>query len=579
MHQLPFWVLVICAIAVPAKGDDTPTEWNPRERFLKELVADVPGTLKKQDPTTGRFRFGDPWLCGDQNVIFALTVAWATEDSTNPFHHDQALLESVMKGGDALIAAQDKQGAWPFLKRDNSYWGQFANCWTYSRWVRAFQVIKGAMPAARREHWEAGLKLGLSQMARSLPTAVVQNIPCYHAMGLYGAGMCFDREDWKQIASNYLAKVIAAQSPDGYWTEHSGPVVGYNAVYVEALGAYYSMSHDAGVIEPLRRAAVFHRTFTYPDGSSVETVDERNPYHRGPASPNLGFSFTPEGRALLLQQMKFLNWTVGADSAADFILSGQTGPAGDRATDQEMIVVGKDDALVWRKSPWFICLSAYVCPQSTSRWIQDRQNLASIYHEKAGLILGGGNTKMQPLWSSFTVGDTAQLRHKPGDQKPDFLPKGDLIHVPSRSQLKADKLEPSLSLTYGTEECTLAVRPLDDHRLKVICQATGHSPKPVEGHLTFLPPARARVQNANGQVATLGNGSLSWSAADMGGWFQYGNVRVSVPTGAKLLWPVKRHNPYKKDGSSRLEDARLVLCLPISSAASKQEITLQVGAN
>ena len=33
-----------------------------------------------------------------------------------------------------------------------------------------------------------------------------------------------------------------------------------------------------------------------------------------------------------------------------------------------------------------------------------------------GVFLGGGNTKLQPLWSTFTVGDVSLLKHKPGDE-------------------------------------------------------------------------------------------------------------------------------------------------------------------
>jgi hypothetical protein len=47
----------------------------------------------------------------------------------------------------------------------------------------------------------------------------------------------------------FMAKVVAAQTPGGWWVEHSGPVVAYNFVYVEALGIYYAMSRDAGVLE------------------------------------------------------------------------------------------------------------------------------------------------------------------------------------------------------------------------------------------------------------------------------------------------------------------------------------------
>jgi hypothetical protein len=72
------FLLLACAVAGAAGHRPTEgTEWNPRARFLKSLVAGVPAILKSQDSKTGRFGT-QPWVCGDQNVIFPLAAAWAT---------------------------------------------------------------------------------------------------------------------------------------------------------------------------------------------------------------------------------------------------------------------------------------------------------------------------------------------------------------------------------------------------------------------------------------------------------------------------------------------------------------------
>jgi len=581
-------------------GDD----WNPRERFLKSLVSDVPAILKSQNRETGRFGT-EPWICRDQHDIFPLAAAWAIEDKSNPYCHSTNVLEAIMKGGDALIADQDKNGAWIFRKKDNSTWGQTLMPWTYSRWIRAFALIKDAMPAERRRHWEKGLLLGFNSISKSC-LGHLHNIPTHHAMALYCAGECFGRDDWKQQARVFMAKVVAAQNPGGWWSEHSGPVVLYNTVYVDALGVYYAMSRNAdtplrdlqshhnSVLEALRRSAMFHATFTYPDGSSVETVDERNPFHPGVEHGNVGLSATTEGRGYLLRQYRLSKWSVSADDAASFLLYGQTGPAASTAADRDgaMTVVGNNEALVLRKQPWFICLSAFVCEPPNNRWQQDRQNFVSIFHDRTGLIVGGGNTKLQPFWSNFTVGDTSLLQHKPGDQNPKFKPKGDLIHVPSAARLRADKDAPSLDLKYGDEDCRVTVRPLDARRLTITYEAGGsRSPNAIrsageddrvrgtrstEGHITFLPNLKTTLKSATGKTTKLGEDAFEWTSADLGERFDYGAVRVSVPPGARLAWPKKCHNPYKKDGGSTLEEARLVLCLPFGSSSSRREITLEV---
>ncbi|MFZ2644455.1 MAG: hypothetical protein WA117_25925 [Verrucomicrobiia bacterium] len=578
---------LICSLLAASTVATAAGEWNPREKFLRSLVEDVPAILKSQNRQTGRFG-SEPWICTDQNPVFPLAAAWAIEDKANPYYHSAEVLEAVMKAGDALVADQDKNGMWTFRKKDHSTWGQILMPWTYSRWIRAFALIKDSMPAERRQYWEKGLLLGFSNISKGC-LGHVHNIPSHHAMALYCAGLCFNRDDWKQQARAFMAKVVAAQTPGGWWVEHSGPVVAYNFVYSEALGVYYAMSRDASVLEALRRAAVFHGTFVYPDGSNVETVDERNPYEIGtahgkvgftftPVERNVGFSFTPEGRGFLQHQFQLRQWSVAADEAACHLLYGQSGPAARLAadSDEQLAVVGNNEALVLRRKPWFICMSAFICDQSTSRWIQDRQNFVSIFHDRTGLIVGGGNTKMQPFWSNFTVGDTALLQHKPGDENPKFKPKDGLVHLPSAARLRAEKDAPGLDLTYGGEDCRITAQPKGDRTLTLVCEVSRKSDKAVEAHIVFLPRIGKSVTCASGKTVKLGEAAFDWAAADIGAWFEHGGVRVNVPPGARLAWPKKRHSPYTKDGRSGLHDARLVLCLPFAGV-SKRVITLEIA--
>lgn len=554
------------------------SDWNPREPYLRQLVGSVPYFLRIQNKDTGRFG-EEPWITEDQNVIFQLAVAWSIQDRTNPHHLDKTVLEAVMKGGDALADAQDKDGNWTFRKKDNSTWGQTLEPWAFNRWMRAYHIIQGAMPPERRAKWERAMLISCKRLEGVMRTGRVHNKTAYHAATMYCAGICFQREDWKQAARDFMAKVVAEQSPGGWWSEHSGPVVGYNPVYVEALGIYYALSHDKTVLEALRRGAVYHATLTYPNGSSVETVDERNPFHEGVDRGNVGFSFTSEGRGYLLRQSTFPGkWSVSTDNAAAHLLYGETGAITPVASDREenLTVLGNNEALVHRHRPWFICISAFTCEQSPSRWIQDRQNFVSIYHDRAGLIIGGGNTKLQPFWSNFTIGETSQLMHKPGDEKPGFKPKGDLVHMPVKAALRADKTAPGIDLNYGREQCRITARPLDDHRIALICESTSDSGQPVEGHVVFLPHLEADLKSAAGKTTKLGRTRFSWTTSELGGWFECAGVRVNIPPGASLRWPELQHNPYKKDGSSTLENARLVLCVPFSKNVLRQEIIMEV---
>ncbi|MFH1266301.1 MAG: hypothetical protein ABIK89_11285, partial [Planctomycetota bacterium] len=477
---------VAAMIVASARGADL----EYKARLLGELVEQVPGILKAFDPETGKFGSGI-WICGDQNAMYPLAVAYATPGEGNPYHKDGELLKVIAKSGGPLIENMDAQGRWIFEKKDGSTWGMIFMPWTYSRWIRTFGLVRDDMPEEARNAWTKALTLGYTGISKTC-LGGVHNIPTHHAMGLYAAGKTLDRPEWCEQAAEFMTKVVGTQSEAGYWSEGGGPVVAYDFVYVDALGTYYAASGDESVLPALEKASIFHRHFTYPGGQNVETIDQRNPFHDNVAAGNVGFTFSPAGRAYLKNQWSRLGIdNLDADLIASLLLYGEEGPVEETPPGQaEQFFVltesGADRAATVRRGPWFVCFSAYTTPIVNSRWIQDRQNFVSIYHDKVGLILGGGNTKLQPAWSSFTVGDVTLLAHTPGDTSPDFSPKGELYHVPSAAKLIREPV-PGLDLTYGPETCRVRVAAKDDRTLEYQIETTAAGDLPVAAHLTLIP--------------------------------------------------------------------------------------------
>jgi hypothetical protein len=564
-------LILLSVVALPVAAQTPPlTTWPPREFLLKGLTGAIEPILKSQDPATGRFG-SQPWICSDQNVLLPLAAAWSIQDPANPWYHSDRVLQAIARGGEALVADQDANGMWTFRKKDNSTWGQIHMPWTYSRWIRAYVLVKDALPAESRAKWEQGLLLGFKGI-RKYMDGRIQNIPCHHAMGLYIAGMAFDNAEWREAATKYMARTVAEQDPAGFWSENFGPVIGYNEVYVDAIGAYYHFSRDPAVLEALRRAAQFHSAVLWPDGSAVACLDERQIYHAGLELGTVGFTFTPEGRGYLLQQMSQYmgaGSTANAEYAANMLLYGDGGTgvkppaAGDKATAW----IGKHDGYISRAKPWQWAISGYACPVPNNRWIQDRHNLLDIFCDNLGLVAGGGNTKLQPYWSTFTVGDCSLLKHTPGDENPVFNPKIDLQWVPTSAKLSEDG---RLSLKYGALDMSVRCQTQADHSLKVIYEAPAD--QRVEAHLP-LQNRGSKLTLANGRKLRLGDEDLVLTSDEIGGWFDYMGLRVTVPEGASLRWPLRQHDQYKKDGSSGLRAAKLVLVMPFSGT-SRYEVGL-----
>jgi len=558
-----FSIVLMFTIPSLAFGAGEFEDWPPRGYFIRSLVGEVPGILKGYDAATGRF--GDePWTCQDQNHIFTLAAAWALDVPENPYYHEPDLLSVIARGGEALVDEMDEWGMWTFRKKDNSTWGQIHMPWTYSRWIRAYSLVKDALPAEARQKWEKGLLRGFTGIRKYMDGGV-HNIPTHHAMALYIAGQCFDNQEWRDAAQAFMAKVVGEQCEGGYWSEHCGPVVGYNAVYVDALGAYYCCSKDPAALEALGRSAVFHSSVLWPDGSSVSCIDERQIYHSGAMTGNVGFSWTPEGRGFLLRQLSLYagpdERLASGDYAASMLLYGGDGevampPAASSRFTREM---DGGRMLIRRDAPWQWAMAGYACAIAPNRWIQDRQNLVDVYHDGLGLVIGGGNTKLQPLWSTFTAGDTSLLRHTPGDTAPDFCPVIELRWVPDAAHISNEPGSSTLTLGYGDVSCSVAAGPQADGALTLTYRAA--KGQRAEAHVPFMRRA-ASVNSERGEVYNLQETELTLTSDKMGAFFEYAGLRVTMPEGASLVWPAKQHDPYVKDGASALGNAKLVLVLP-----------------
>ena len=556
MKKLLF-LLALCAVVLRAEE-----VWPDRKALMDRIVPYVPWCIKTFDPATGEFGT-KPWICTDQNALWPLAVAWATEMPGNPYYHDPKILAMIAKGGEKLVDEQDPKGMWIFRKKDNSTWGMIHMPWTYIRWIRAWMLVRDALPETSRAKWEKGLKLGFGRIAPTLPKSRVQNIPATRAAALYIAGIAFEREDWKKIATAYLHRVIDAQAPDGWWTEHYGPVVGYNFVYLDALGAYYHYSKDPKALDSLRRGAKFHAALLWQDGTSVSAIDERNPYSRSLRVGNIGFSHSPEGRWYLLKMTKLRPLT--ADTAAGMLMEGGTGTGKPPFAEGGSYLAQDGKFIVSRHQPYQWCFSAYTCKPAPARWIMERQCHVEIAHDKFGVIAGGGNTRMQPYFSCFTFGDPDAVQPDLTTDKPDFFPKADLVYLADTAKIDGN----TLRLNYGGEHASVTLTP-DGDALNVDYHVKGSFAKPVMAHLPLLRGADLR--RADGKLLPPTDKPVS--GRELGGKLVFApGLAVVFPEDAVIHPAVVGFNPYQKLGKGA--HPRMVVSVPLTKARPTARIRFE----
>ena len=115
---------------------------------------------------------------------------------------------------------------------------------------------------------------------------------------------------------------------------------------------------------------------------------------------------------------------------------------------------------------------------------------------------------------------------------------------------------------------------MDDSTLRIHLKATTRSGLPVAARLTLIPHLGTAVQTVKGVEKALGDEAFTIS--DAGGWIAHNGWKLTLPKEASVTWPVLPHNPYRKDGSATIGEARLVVSLPFPPDKAEYVVTLSV---
>ncbi|MHB8996430.1 MAG: hypothetical protein ACYC63_14395 [Armatimonadota bacterium] len=536
-----------------------------KSRLLELLVSAVEMAVPRFDDKTGRFLTQPDgplapgatpeevgWCPINQDVLYALATVY--HEPHNPYFGNPRILELASQAGDAIRDFQYPDGQVEFIKADGSKWGPTYMGWTNYAWLEAYALLQSELDEERRQRWVEGLTLAHDGQARELQTAAVHNIPAWKAMSCYRAGQLLGRPDWQEVGSSMIAKVVAEQDPGGYWPEHGGPSTLYNLVYVHALGLYHRFSHDESVLPALQAATEFHDTFTYPDGAVVETIDGRVKYHAGISLFGWSaFSLFPKGQRHVRRLLTVLSPERDLVSCQGGLLPTAYHHVVDDGNEDgseqpDGLTSYRDQALVQKQGPWFACLSAFTGPAANSRWGQDRQNFLSLWHRDCGLIMGGGNSKEQPEWSSFVA---------------------DGRYLPDRARVVDDGC--GVAFAYGGVYCLLELEWEADG-VAIVGQAEKGS---AVQQLVLNLNRGETLRTETGLELRLGEAPVVLDTRQLGAWLATEKWRIELPHGARLQWPSVPFNPYAADGAAPAGAEMGVLSAHIDGNSIRWRITVE----
>lgn len=235
------------------------------------------------------------------SAVLVAAVLYAKPHPSNKLHRDAEVLALASKIGDLLVAEQAK----------GSYQARLDHHRDTYMWLEAYRLLENELGNERRERWHRALVDNLTPLAEEVAKRqdylwyqgpYLGTSPNHYSLWsstLYLAGKVFGRQSWEGLGARVMHRFAAEeQTPDGYWGEHSrsGPTTGYDYLTAAGVALYWEHSRDLAAWEALRRSTNFHKYYTYPDGTPVETINDRNRYWNVSSWGHFGFSLFPDGR-------------------------------------------------------------------------------------------------------------------------------------------------------------------------------------------------------------------------------------------------------------------------------------------
>ena len=387
------------------------------------------------------------------------------------------------------------------------------------------------------------------------------NHATWHGLLFHRAGLHFGRRDWVGFSRDFFGRyILPTQQPSGVWPEGDGIVVNYSMVTAQAVSLFAEAADDETARACLERALGFFTAFSLPDGSSAVVADCRMRYHRAPMvflPPS--FLRSSAGRDLCQQRIDacraHLAGTQLSDNAAQGLAfygafvealmawpqSSTPAPTPAAAAAPKGTVSAAPALPVARldSDAWSGFLSWQLTAEQDSRFLLDTQNFIELWHRESGYLVGTGNSKYAPRFST--------LRRVDGGRS--YIPDAatclerTATRVECAYDFGSDRILVTLELS--GETCRVGFRLLSG----VLLPGAGASAGAYEAAL-LLALARGDVVHIGGQARTVEPTQLlEWrSGPTSAPGFEWRGRTFHVPAGARLQYPIVPHNPYTQHG-------------------------------
>lgn len=556
---------------------------NLKDKFFEALIPLYSEVASKQRPSGQFYTLSRKYTLYGQYAGIYFAWLYTLDRPDNPYFKDSNTLARAVSGWDFYATQISAEGKARVITYDR-YWHDAVDEWGCYYWINTIALLDPYLPSETKARWNEcidRIAVAMEEVAQatlnevgylerlssgSISNHFVWTLLClYRHASVRGDGPSCDRNRVR------FEQVLEHQLPSGTWTESGTLVIGYGEVTICAVSLFGIFDDNARAAEAVRRNLDYRLQTLYPNFRGNDCLEGRVHYSPG-IFPYTAATFgnSREGKTYLARWIDYLQLEQPEERRLSEALQGLA-VVSDLATHLPNVDILMDDRLpagssetLWpdlkaritRRDQWTVTMCCLLPSMDRSRWIMERQNLISVFHEKGGLVIGGGHSIAQPEFSTFNVisDGTMQYLHRQGE----LTDRG-------------------MTLRYGKCNCLVSCQVNDG---VVHLRYEVEDLLELDRVLINLPVWVENRQLGIGEDSLNCNDNAFCVEIPSGDSLKIGSIRLTSTRHACLRYPIQAFDPYHQNQAEATEvQKQAILTLELTSQNRVCDITIFVQAS
>ncbi len=475
------WPLTLFLLLLGSRP--APAQWaSPVEEELVREMADFGAiVLEEMDPDCSGVclrREPDDHV---QSACYPLAYLYSCMPPRQAFYGEQ-------KARDAAIAIADRI----VISRTTLEWPLYNLC-------QVLDLLREELGAERISWWKEYARYYVSIRGNRPFFYTSFNHEAWNALAILRAGQVFKEPEWVALAKRLMHQLLKVQTKLGYFDEgpHHGPSLKYNKVQLAAMLIFHDLTGDREVLDASKKLADFIIRYSFPDGTPMSTFDGRQNYWLGSyGGLYYGLDRWPEGKQLnrrlfatrkrrglldptnpyyeLSDFYAYFGYGFKVDEYLSLRPEAPMAPLPQDTNGYRMVESGRTFSGGYvRQHDWIVAMSAIesnIPKIEKAPWRNTRQSRLDVWHEKTGLIIGGGHSERDaetPLANFLVVTGYKGIGSDFGLIRGGGILDKMALYFPIHVEADLQPARQVLTESYGEGDVSFVVKPLDENRLAI----------------------------------------------------------------------------------------------------------------